>query len=89
MTMAQMAKAVLLPQRNQEQLIFMDVFGKRLDVYLDLSAGPTRADKIASTLASMNAGEATITAYAAANGHDLTADLAAGTAALSALLATK
>jgi hypothetical protein len=85
--MAQMAKAMLWPQANQEQLIFMDIFGKRFDVYLSLSSGPARADKIAATLAAMNANEAVITAYAAANGHDLTADLAAGAAALAALLA--
>ena len=33
----------------------------------------------------MNAVETTITTYAAANGHDLTTDLAAGAAALAAL----
>ncbi len=87
--MAQLAKAVLLPAQHQEQLIFIDQFGKRFDVFLDLDAGPARADKIASTIASMNAMETTITTYAATNGHDLTADLAAGAASLAAFLAAK
>ena len=43
--MAQLAKSVLLPQQHQEQLIFMDIFGKRFDVYLDLSAGPRAPTK--------------------------------------------
>jgi tartrate dehydratase beta subunit/fumarate hydratase class I family protein len=87
--MAQLAKAILLPAQHQEQLIFVDAFGKRVDVYLSLSAGPTRADKITSTVDSLNAMEATITAYAAANGHDLTEDLAAGAAAVAAFKAAK
>ena len=83
--MAQLAKAVLLPQQHQEQLMFMDIFGKRFDVFLNVSNGVDRADKIATTLAAMNATETTLTAYAAANGHDLTATLAAGAAALAIL----
>ena len=85
--MAQLAKSLLLPMQHQEQLIFIDIFGKRQDVMLNVSVGPARADKIASTLASLNAAETTITAYAQANNIDLTADLAAGAAALAALLA--
>jgi hypothetical protein len=75
----------MLPAQHQEQLMFVDIFGTRRDVYLDVTAGPDRASKIASTLADMQAVEATITSYAAANGHDLTAELAAGAAALAAL----
>ena len=85
--MAQLAKAVLLPAQHQEQLIFMDIFGTRRDVYLNLSAGPDRATKISSTVTAMDAIEATIEAYATENGHNLTAALAAGAAALASLIA--
>ncbi len=87
--MAQLAKAVLLPAQHQEQLIFVDAFGTRRDVYLNITAGPDRATKIASTIAAMEAVEATITTYAAANGHDLTAAKATGAAALAALQGSK
>ena len=86
--MSQLAKGIILPTRHQEQLVFFDIFGKRFDVYLNITSGPDRAAKIASTLSSMNATEASIQAYATANGHDLTAAIAAGTAALAAFNAS-
>ena len=85
--MAQLIRGTMLLAQHQEQLLFADCFGKTQMVYLGLLAGPTRADKIASTVASMTAAEDSIKAYAATNNIDITADLAAGAAAIAAMLA--
>ena len=87
--MAQFIKSTLNLTQHQEVLLFMDIFGKKQYVYLSLVAGPAKADKMASTIASMTATEAAITTYAAANGIDLTQALADGSAAIAAALAGK
>ena len=87
--MAQLIRGTLLTAQHQEKLLFMDCFGKVQEVYLSLVAGPTRADKITSTLASMTASEDAIKAYAATNNIDLTQSLADGAAAIAAALAGK
>ena len=85
--MAQLISSTILAAQHQELLQFMDCFGKAQHVYLSLVSGPSRADKIASTIAAMTATEAAIKTYAATNSIDLTQSLAAGTAAITAALA--
>jgi len=86
--MAQFIGGTLKPSLQQEDLLFMDVFGTPFHVMLSVSLGPTREVKIASTVALMTANEEAMTTYATANGHDLTADLAAGATAIAAASAS-
>jgi hypothetical protein len=86
--MAQLISSKLLLDKHQEKLSFMDVFGKAQDVYLSVVSGPSRADKITSTIAAMTTAENAVKAWAAANNVDLAAALAAGAEAISAAIAT-
>ncbi len=85
--MAQLIRGTLLPGLHQERLLFMDKFGKPFLVYLDFSQAANRADTISSTIAIMNTAETQTSNYAVAAGVDLTAQIAAGTAAIAAALA--
>lgn len=82
--MAEFIRGKLDLPGQQERLLFMNCFGGRKVVNLSLTSGPSRESKISSTEAEMNAAEDTMKAYAAAQGVDISADLAAGAAAIAA-----
>jgi hypothetical protein len=82
--MAELIRGTLNPESHSENLFFMDKYGKPFYVVLSMTAGPARADKIASTLTAMTTAEAAVDAYYTAVGQDNTAALAAGAAAIAA-----
>lgn len=84
--MAQLIRTTPMLSEHQVLLVFMDCFGKRHDVYLSMTGGPTKDAKVASTLSAMEADEAKIKANAEAYGIDLTQSLADGAALIAAAL---
>jgi hypothetical protein len=87
--MARLIKGTPIPAQHVEDLFFMDKYGKEYHVTLAMTAGPSRADKIASMIAKMTVAEDAVDAYYLANGHDATADLAAGAAAIATALSAQ
>ena len=82
--MAQLIRGTILPIQHQERLLFMDCFGKRFEVYINIAAGADREATITDKLVMLSSQEDDIKAYALAAGADLTADLANGAEAIAA-----
>ena len=85
--MAQLIRGTPLPADHRERLLFMDIFGKRFEVYLDFSQAAMRQATIDSTIADLNTAETQVTTYCAAANLDLTQQLADGASAIAAELA--
>ncbi len=84
--MAQLVGKCRMLAQRQVQLVFMDCFGHDQSVFCSLLKGPSPAEKETQVLASITAQEDKLKSWAEQNGVDLSADLAAGEAAIAAAL---
>lgn len=69
----QIVNAQLLVDRAQEIITLMDDYGSVSLVQISVAQGAQRAAIIAAAKASRDANQAALESYAAANGHDLSA----------------
>lgn len=77
---AEVVNDTITPALGQELVEVMDDYATLSQLYLTMSSAPTRTTQINGLIATMNANQAALEAYAAAAGHDLTAAKAAGIA---------
>ena len=74
---------------KRERLILMDDYGAEFHVYVPVTATATeRATSLQNAITLMQSNQDAMEAYATVNGHDLSAQKAAGIAKKTALLAT-
>jgi hypothetical protein len=61
----------IIPDRYEEQIVFMDDYGSAQHLYVNIALASQRATRIAETQTAMDAKELALEAYAKANGHDI------------------
>ena len=80
-------KTEILVTHKRERVLLMDDYGSAYHLYIAVSAAAQRQPLIDQHTKLMNTNQDAMEAYAKANGHDLSAQKAAGIAKKQALIA--